>query len=120
MDFLPYYSDLKLVGHLACAFVGAMFSGTLLFAASLFAEKGGLFERSYAFALMCSACVWAVPAFLDASPRVKEFAAYGFLAASLLALKYVFRKDARACIPYWLAFAAGQAAVYFMLYQKMI
>ena len=105
---------------MACAFVAAMLSGSALFVVSLFFEKSGAFERSYAFALMASALVWVFPILLDISSWAREIVVYACFAACIVAIKCVFGKSARGSILLSAAFALSQAAVFLMAYEKVI
>ena len=97
-----------------------MFSGSALFVVSLFFEKAGAFERSYAFALMASALVWVFPILLDISSGAREIVVYACFAACLVALKCAFGKSARESIWFSAAFVLSQAAVFLMAYEKVI
>ncbi len=119
MDILPYYNELKLGGHLACAFLASIISGTAVFCALLATGDNKMFERSYAFALWSSALIWVFPMVIDASAQVRTCLAYAAVAFCVVALKYVFNKNARAAAVLWTVFLAAQAVVFFMLYKKV-
>lgn len=119
MDFLPYYNELKLGGHLACAFLASIISGTVVFCTLLAAGDNKMFERSYAFALWSSALIWVFPMIIDASAQVRTCLVYAAVALCVIALKYVFNKNARTAAVLWTVFLAAQAAVFFMLYKKV-
>lgn len=119
MEILPYYSDLKLVGHLACAFVAAILSGTLLAGASMARGDARLVERSYCFALLSSAAIWVLPMFFDIEMHTREIIAYVAIGLSFFLVKFVFEVGLKASFWHLTAFAAGQGAVFIMLYKKV-
>lgn len=119
MEILPYYSDLKLAGHLACAFVAAMTCGTLIGAVCAARGEARLIERAYCFALLSSAAIWALPMFFDIDMHNREIIAYVAIALSFFLVKFVFEVGLKAAFWHLAAFAAGQGAVFFMIYKKV-
>ncbi|MBO5254469.1 MAG: hypothetical protein J6B07_01445 [Opitutales bacterium] len=119
MDWLPFYSDLKLGGHFACAFISAILVGTLLFAVLLRSKDMRMFERSYAYSLWTSALIWVVPMFFNVSNDIREILFYIAVFVSLLLLKFVFMLSLKKSIFLWIAFLGGHVLVFFMIYKKV-
>ncbi len=119
MDWLPYYNDLKLGGHLACAFVASMLSGTLIFSVFLLSKDMRMFERSYAFALWTSALIWIVPMIFDVSAQTREVLFYAAIIISMLLTMLVFNRPFKKTPILWIAFLCGQILVFFMIYKKV-
>ncbi len=119
MDWLPYYNDLKLAGHLACAFVATMTSGTLLYAVCLLYKQTELFARSYAFALWTSALMWVFPMFLDVSAQTREALYYASFVIATIMLKLVYNSTMKKTVILWIAFVVGEALVFLMIYKKV-
>lgn len=119
MELLPYYSELKLAGHLACAFVSAILCGTLMALACVSIGKARLFDRAYCFALMSSAVIWVVPMLVNVSAQARELMAYAAGLISLLLVKWAFESGLKESIWHIAAFCAGNGAVFFMAYKQV-
>ena len=119
MELLPYYSELKLAGHLACAFVAAISCGTLMALACVSIGKGRMFDRSYCFALLSSAAIWVLPMLFSASAQTREIMAYAAVIVSLLLVKLAFKSGLKESIWHICAFCAGNGVVFFMAYKQV-
>ena len=119
MELLPYYSELKLVGHLACAFVAAILCGTLMTLACVSIGKARMFDRAYCFALLSSAVIWVVPMLVNVSAQARGLIAYAAVIASLLFVKWTFESGLKGSIWHIFALCAGNGAVFFMAYKHV-
>ena len=119
MEFLPFYNDLKIGGHFACAFIATMFSGVMLAFICLLRRDFRLLERSFVFALFASAFIWIVPMFCNVSAQIREFILYAFAMLSIVLIKITFNKSFKLSIILTLGFLLGQIVVFFLVYKKV-
>ena len=119
IEWLPYYNDLNLGGHLACAFMASILSGCLLFGVNLAFKDMCFFARSYAFSIWSSALIWVFPMFFTEQGRIREFLFYITIVVSVTAIKYIYGYKLKKSLLLWVAFLVGQALVFFMIYKKV-
>ena len=120
MDLIPFYSSLRLCGHLSCAYVAAVVCGTALFLATAFMDKGGMFERSYTFALVTGSAIWVLPVLVKLSDQAQQISVCAILALSLMSVRYAFGKPAKQSAVLCAVFIAAQAVVFYMVYKRIL
>ena len=119
MEFLPFYSYLKIGGHFACAFVATMLSGGFLTLLCLLKRQFQQIERSFVFALFASTAIWIVPMFCDVSSQIREVLVYVFSVLSVVLLKVAFGRSLKSTALMSIVFVMGQVIVFFLVYKKV-
>lgn len=114
-DFIPYYSDLRLAGLLACAYAAAV-SGLvlMLLAARIFKLNFG-FERAACFCLVASGILWMLPALPFVEKQYSNIELLAVLCAFLPLMRFVYQIDWKAISILWLSYALAQVSLYFYL-----
>ncbi|MDY5582970.1 MAG: hypothetical protein SPF41_03335 [Candidatus Merdousia sp.] len=115
--FLPYYEEIKLLGHFGCAFVSTYLGGVALWFASLASKSKLTFERSFAFSLFASVCVWIVPFYADEEKCIIIAAA--ILLACLPILKFLSDSKFKTASILWAAYTAAQLAQFGLVYYSL-
>ncbi len=115
--FLPYYEEIKLLGHFGCAFVSAYLGGAALWFASLASKSKLTFERSFAFSLFASVCVWIVPFYADEENCIIIAAA--ILLACQPILKFLSDSKFKTASILWAAYTAAQLAQFGLVYYSL-
>ena len=119
LPLFPFYDELKLGGHYACAFASAVMSAVFLYVVFVAFLRFYMFERASAFALWASGLIWVVPMHIPMSSETREIFVYSSLAVLLVAVKFLFGRGILQSLALYLAFIGGQAVVFVAVYQKV-
>lgn len=111
-DFLPYYSDLKAAGLVACAYVAAL-AGLILIelAVRIFKLKFG-FEKIACFSFLASGLLWLLPILPFVAKEYSNLELLGVLIAYLPLMRFVYQTDWKTILIIWCAYAIAQISLY--------
>lgn len=111
-DFIPYYSDLKVAGLLACSYAAAVSGLVLIFAASRIFKLDFAFERAACFSLIASGILWMLPVLPFVEKEYSNLELLAVLCAFLPLMRFVYRSDWRTVFIAWAAYAIAQISLY--------
>lgn len=112
VEFLPYYSDLRAGGLLACAYAASAASLAAVFLCSRMAGIPLSFDRAAAFSMLASGALWLSPLLPFMEKGCSNWALLAMLFAALPAMKVSCALKWRGTLALWGAFAAAQFSLY--------
>lgn len=114
-DFIPYYSDLRIAGLLACSYVAALAGLFAMFAVSRILKLKFGFERAACFCLIASGLLWMLPVLPLVKKEYSNLELLAILCAFLPLMRFAYGVEWRAALALWLAYGAVQISLYLYL-----
>ena len=120
--FLPYYQEIKLIGHFGLAYVATLAgAAAMLLSRVAGGDKVGV-SFALAFSAVAAGILWIVP-FVPSLPIPDEYRVWtmaGLAVACMPAIKYFRGGSGKNILLLWGFFALSQVAIFFCVYYKVI
>ncbi len=111
-SFLPYYSDFKVGGLLACAYVTAIASLALTFGVSKLFRLKMSFEQLACFCLLACGALWLMPVCSFIPEKYSNYFLLGTLFIYIAFLNVIYDLQWKETLIIWSAYAAVQIGFY--------
>ncbi len=116
-DFLPYYYEIKLGGHMICSLVATFVGGTFLWIATLFYKKVKFcFSNAYAFSLFFSSALWIIPSSKPVPEEYSLAVSLFLILSAIPILKYAMKSTWSSAGAMWSVYFFSQWLVYVIVY----